>query len=840
MKAKEKRLNDHPLFSDVVLRITGDEKLGNRLLTLLGAPPPLIYLLDGLERSRVIFSDRDYLLPEIIDLDQAVGYQLPELLKLIDVILEEENEIEAAIGERVKRTMDRVSENDSHPFQYYCLGTSVYWCGLFYKLDPGFPINSIKYDNFYSELGAHFLALNARVEPERYSVFMSEWSSKGNLAGVKKPQSFTHFDNRLAYAGRAARLLTLPKHWKTYDALMDVDKGDRLEERLFAAMDQGEARWDKSDWEILNNLALLFIETVKGWQRPNERNRTDRQERKTKSKRSVRDFKDGFVRISGTDWNHERLNLGEEWDIEMIRQRIPDVDDSDDTPADDQFDTGGYVLVTEGETHEASRAVRTVTARRRARHISRYHQSLPLAYSSVTDTELLAVTRWVKSMATSMDPNSLEYPIVPLIFSASLSLGRGLDEIAGVKLGIESDAPSETPVFLVDRGDWRIPLNGPDYAKGDHVPVATEFPVATHLIIPDYGHFAELLHRTGLSEHQGRLVTAVTTNRIKQIKACLKSIRSDDRLRPQMLSHPMFSGLLNASGGDLAVATMLTNRRFAHSASVLYYTTYSDVHLLKSYNMVAKKIWARSPREMPQELEPYCQPINPRYYGARKFPRPEAIRQLFEALRTPLLPSKLGDAMAYHNDYTVYTVAVLTLSLAYRAVISPSFLGWDTQANLVTFQDKARTPYHRRYSFLPPVAETHLLHYADHRQAMIANSKEFAKIDDDGTIFALWQPEKSQFDEFRPKHFDDYSGDFGMPLYSLRRYMRTALICDHGAHAETLDAWFGHWHLGLSPHESMSTFSPKAIQDLADGPVTRILKDLGCQAFMSRLVDDGR
>lgn len=76
--------------------------------------------------------------------------------------------------------------------------------------------------------------------------------------------------------------------------------------------------------------------------------------------------------------------------------------------------------------------------------------------------------------------------------------------------------------------------------------------------------------------------------------------------------------------------------------------------------------------------------------------------------------------------------------------------------------------------------------------------------------------------------------------------MRTELVCNiisasdsRGPSVELVDAWMGHWHLGLSPRESGSTFDPRLLKRLANGPVARILRELGVVAYSSRYVDNG-
>jgi len=165
---------------------------------------------------------------------------------------------------------------------------------------------------------------------------------------------------------------------------------------------------------------------------------------------------------------------------------------------------------------------------------------------------------------------------------------------------------------------------------------------------------------------------------------------------------------------------------------------------------------------------------------------------------------------------------------------------WDDISDLVIFTDKAHTDYHRRASFLPTVSETLLINYGNHRRAMAAMWPEYRRLSEKKVLVALWDASRGRFRPYRPIDFELHTPDYGQPLRSLRRFMRNTLVTTERADVESVDAWMGHWHLGLSPYEAMSTFPPRLLQELVDKSVTKILRDLGCHAYFSRFVDDGR
>jgi len=457
----------------------------------------------------------------------------------------------------------------------------------------------------------------------------------------------------------------------------------------------------------------------------------------------------------------------------------------------------------------------------------------------MTDTERSAIVKWIKTIAMPNSVHELEYPEIPLLVSASLSLGRSIKQLHKEHLSIDHENLELPVVYLTDSKSWRIRVTGPDYAQDTYSASANELPLSTHLIVPDFGYFGELLERFGMSEVEKFKLGRLTGKMLRSIKSVLIEMSGDPRITSTMLPKPIFRLLLNGSRGDLAVASMITDRRLGHSSTTLHYATYSETHLRRLYINTARKLWFRvKTRKSVSEPSPSESPSL--YFGARQTPTIETVQGLIRDLARPLIPSNITDRMAYHNAYTLYTVTVVTLSLAYRASTSPMVSNWDDISDLVIFTDKAHTDYHRRASFLPTVSETLLINYGNHRRAMAAMWPEYRRLSEKKVLVALWDASRGRFRPYRPIDFELHTPDYGLPLRSLRRFMRNTLVTTERADVESVDAWMGHWHLGLSPYEAMSTFPPRLLQELVDKSVTKILRDLGCHAYFSRFVDDGR
>ncbi len=288
---------------------------------------------------------------------------------------------------------------------------------------------------------------------------------------------------------------------------------------------------------------------------------------------------------------------------------------------------------------------------------------------------------------------------------------------------------------------------------------------------------------------------------------------------------------------------MLTGQRVAHSATTLYYSTYPEALLRRVYTAASVRLWG--PRQAGTQDGPADLPPNgeERYVGSRQCPTDSAVKTLFAYLGAPLQKHDIAAFLEYHNQYTCYVVAAQTLGLGYRGRVSPAVDDRVVRTRLVTFTDKARSDYHRRVSYLPKVIRRLLDCYAEHRKVLRRRLGDGADIQPDGAVFAWWDEDRGKFRPFRPGDFEACSGAYGLPLRSLRHYMRTRLATGiiagqiEDVSMETVDAWMGHWHVGLSPREAGSTFDPRLLLRLVDGPVAAVLADVGIVAFSSRYVD---
>lgn len=846
MTSIEKTWNDHPDAAGAIDSITETTGFGYRLLATLGCPPNLAYLIDGLTRTLAIIRAREGLFAAMVDVDVVFGCSLATLESRIESIITRRDILLSRMHGpmRIMAPMARTTVSEWHPLRNYCLSTCVYWCSLFYTNPPDVPSDGARYDSLFSELAIHFLSLASTVDADAYEQFIGAWAKDGAVP-AEVPIQMARFHGRLARAGLAARRLTLRKHRAAYVALSNPVAGETLDDRLYSALARPNSDpWDASDFEILNDLALLFILTVPGWTRPGRATEQELSSGTHRGGGGHENLPDGFVRIAGTSYAQQAIRLDTGETVSIIRLVTEEGESETDEPDEGEI-TGDWITVTEDDSTASGggHATRVLRSRQQAAHIARYHQQLTLALDVPTQSELRGVVEWLRQLAAGEKPWPVKHPEVPLLIAISLSTGRSIEEIKDAGFQADDPAPTCPVTYLTTRRAWRILINGPSYASASYSACPNEHPVSPAVELPDFGSFDALLGRSGFSRAIPRRKTTLQAR--TAVDEALASAAGDSHLTSVMLPRVLFRLLLNASRGDLAIASMLTGQRVAHSATTLHYSTYPDAIFQRVYQAAASSIWRNKVPAAPR-AGPSASPVASTYYGSRQCPRGDAVRRLIRHLGFPLQKHDVAEPLEYHNRYTAYVVAAQALGLAFRGVVSPAVSDWIPREGLVTFTDKARADYHRRVSYVPPVISRLLLNYADHRRYMARSHAAQPDAWTDTAVFVLWDATTGEFRPFRPVDFDAFSGDYGLPLRSLRHFMRTELVRNiisasgrRGPAVEIVDAWMGHWHIGLSPREAGSTFNPKLLKRLANGPVAKILRELGVVAYSSRYVDNG-
>lgn len=549
----DRRRNDHPAVARAVDSIVGVDGFGRRLLTALGCPPDLSYFVDGLSRTLAIIRAKPDLFVSMIKVQRVFGCELPALEDRISHVIRDSPEHLSILDapERFLAQMERLSNQESHPFRNYCLGTCIFWSGLFYTL-PNSEADGHDYTEFFSELAVHFLSLTSTVEPGAYQQFIAHWAEDGHTDSRFVPLRMSAFQNRLAEAGLAARRLTLTKHGKAFHALTASRTSDQLEDRLYTALDPGkQASWSREDWRILNELGLLFGRTIPGWCRPGHLNEGQRPTGKRGGGTRNRHLPDGFVRLSGTDYVQHTIQLDTGESIDLI-QGAKELEADDDDPLEDQLEDDYLAIVeSNSDSGQRGRGIRTIQSRRQAAHIARYHQQLTLALDVPTHPELRKLVGWLEQLATGGIQWPDTHPEIPLLIAASLATGRTIEEIRAAQFKPDDPSPVSPFTYLTGKHCWQLRIHGPTYATEAYAPAASEYPVDPTITLHDYGLFGQLLDRSGLSGNDAFHLQKLTGAFRAAVDKTLASASGDRHVSTTVLARIMFRLLLSTSHGDL-------------------------------------------------------------------------------------------------------------------------------------------------------------------------------------------------------------------------------------------------------------------------------------------------
>jgi len=203
----------------------------------------------------------------------------------------------------------------------------------------------------------------------------------------------------------------------------------------------------------------------------------------------------------------------------------------------------------------------------------------------------------------------------------------------------------------------------------------------------------------------------------------------------------------------------------------------------------------------------------------------KAMREKLAELRRELVvsPEKL---IAFHNEYTSYTVLLTGFCTGYRAVHDPLFLKSeiDRTSGFAVISDKDGNDfYHTRIVWLPPICLTQLERYSEHmeqmsRELFLRNQQLFFSSRREEIIGRRSEREypglfylddiKSHA-EVRPGNLEEYLKqiDFTLPVNSNRHYLRTNLL-KRKCSLEVVNAFMGHWEMGLEPWGMYSGLQP--------------------------------
>lgn len=851
------------------------------IATQLGIPPDLKYLRDGLRLSRGCVAAYPDELAGCLRAIPGARLDVDDLIPAIDALVDWIDHQDWAADDERLWLMERQSETDPHPLAGYCLGVLHHWSNLFYTLEPSAGVSLPKrsgtqrYEELMQEFSAYVIAAQSTIDPADYDLYCQTWCVADKQPDAP-PYEERRLASRVASASRAMRRITLVEYRKLFDALVDLQHDRPFHARVFDALLDD---WGPAEAGILEAIARLLEDIKPGWMRPGNDGVDRTTGARISAKGTVRPrYRDGYVRVADSDVivqvvvtedglayealrpapqtaegraktlatqaleddenegessepvldRAERKRLRDEQNRKYLAEALARADGEEWMPVDDR--AGGDVIEAalieeDGDSapESASKAAGS-SSRWAAQHLRRSH----FAHALWRDRLRLDEVRRLLGAMLEESPKSVGGPAL-ICLHAALATGRPLK--AATKLVITTDTAQTEPeadelTYRLDLKRWILPVPPP--AWGDQARMPTERPTWTRLYLSDWTGFHQLLAHFGF-DRVGRPVKRLSEIRERELHQWIELTLPDAPPSMSACKQFLFYRLLAVNRGDLGVARLITGQSHSHADSVGHYAHYDAPVLWRAY----RSAWRDDSSPVSSVRSGNSVEADPERqngYGARRVPRLDDVKRLIAFLQQRL---RATGGAERHNLYTAYTLCGLVLGLGMRPVREPHLLDFAERAlssMLTTYLDKAKTDYHRRVNALPVSLGRHLERYAHYLRTL--DRFDGADGSSANPRFRFWDPASGEWSPFLPSQFEALAKPtFDLELYALRRFARTQLLSDPVVEAEDVDAFMGHWFDRVSPHDPLSTYPMRRLQSLADGPVQKMLNEVGFKAL---------
>jgi hypothetical protein len=399
-------------------------------------------------------------------------------------------------------------------------------------------------------------------------------------------------------------------------------------------------------------------------------------------------------------------------------------------------------------------------------------------------------------LATGRDPFESEIRIV------------GADE----PLPDAGDPRGDGVWYLQRLRTWRIQVPPPAFSDHDPV-VGQETRTSAYLDLPDVLGFSAVIAQPTARSGLARASSVEGPAFQKELDEWLRRYLWNTSANVRQIRSWLARRLLEVSAGDLALALHITQRSTAHARSVSHYTVQRTGVVLQRYRDAL--------RPLTGDLDvPPGQPDA--HIGARRVPTLATIVGLVTAMGARV---RSAEGIERANALTAYTMLGFHLAGAARPVALRRIQEADLAGHVMVLPEKG-TRYDRRVLFIPTVLRHQLELYAGSLRGLGVTQSEATG------IFVLLAQHELDPQPFTAAELGRRMAecDFELEPYALRRFARSYLQ-DHGIDFEDLDAFMGHWGACLSPHDPLSMYAPRRLQEVAEGPVSQLLANVGYVAL---------
>lgn len=756
---------------------------------------------------------------------------------------------EAPSTDLMRRRMEGKMGRSTTPLHGKSVDSSPYWASLFYMVDPEADRTvADAYERLTDLVLIDLWTVSARLPSAPYFAYLEQKTALEGIRGVegqeavatrisKQLKSFISGTDRsrIRSAARVVRKLS-DAEWR--DLLMELSSVDaddlpelvrgaellwweRLNPDTFA---EGDKTKTSGEAEILSAFDLL-VRTSRGHEGLHNRTRRSSGSGR-KSTRHTRTFL-GFVRLPDSEvlfdepetdgptplvaYRPPRSARARAEDVELLGEM--NIGPDDDPARGGTLHVSGHVSGSDGRLTNTSLASRQIAKRLRKIHARMRSRSNALS------------ARAIRALGAWCAPCTGGPRIAREEAWLKIALGTGRLPDSTCRVSILGTAPSGTDgpdrdeiQFLIDRTCWRIPVPAPAFADLEQ-PVAS-VPVQGFVDLPDLLDFAGFARA-----NQGSATASSSLSRLptgagvqKQVLELARDITGDAHLPMSSLSGWLFDRLIDVSHGDMALATMLTGRSLSHSRTLQHYSVLEGQLVMDRYRQAIAVLVPDS--SSPPSEDPMPAAISSsRAAGANRVPSLEAMQRVIGRLKEQIAIGGEDGVRALVN----YTQIGFHLGTGARPIAARYFpLALDVLP-VVVLTEKAPSPYYENPVPLAKPVHAQLGRLVAALRALVPGWDATRD-----SVFPLLGPDLSILRPLRPMDLDATMIQLGfdIELYGLRRFLRSQLM-RRNVHGEDIDALMGHWFDGASPWDPLSTYAPKRLFDLVNGPVSELLAEIG-------------
>lgn len=435
-----------------------------------------------------------------------------------------------------------------------------------------------------------------------------------------------------------------------------------------------------------------------------------------------------------------------------------------------------------------------------------------------------------------------------LMVRALITTGRSFDLLASLSFRQVSAgaAVAGLPPALIRRGrywSWWLRSGEPDLKK---VPDRAGMePTSPHLWLPVSVGFLALMQRClilrAVQPSAAMLPLLATHPEVirKRVEAILASRPLHDPKARRSAStiesteRWLLRTISQKAGSDVGAASLITGRKQALARSMTYYGALKVPKAIAMHAAATRVVDKHSHGEYPSELAAVS-------IGDPTTPTDKTVQTLSQTLASKLTQSQ--DVASIHHAMTDYTCALVSFALALRGRGAlPDYGSIDRRTGFCQIHDKNHSdPHQARMVWVPNVARDQLQMYAIHLEKLADQLSAEARAEID-----KWQcHSKAAAPLFRVPSLDRLDRiDLKGVLLSTkeagwrgrenagRHWLRAKLTgrCS----AETLGAFFGHWHHGVEPWGLTSSLDPLAYRADLERSLDPIMSEAGWRAMAS-------